>query len=423
MIMGKYFSSENFLRKGTAILTFILLFGFFKASGYGVLTHEAIIDAAWDGNVVPLLKKKFPDATREDLIKAHAYAYGGAIMPDMGYFPFGNIFFTELLHYVRSGDFIMNLLSEAKDLNEYAFALGAVAHYIADKDGHPGAVNLAVSMVYPDVQKEFGDTVSYAEDPIAHRRMEFGFDVLQVARGKYAPKSYHDFIGFEVALPLLERTFLLTYGLQMKDVYTDIPLAINTFRWSVKTFMPELTNAAWISRKKEIENSQPGITRRQFNYSMKQAHYHKEWGKNYQKPKFGSYIEAWVIRIFPKIGVTRILKFKPPTQPAEVLFIKSFNRTLSDYSMALKKCETNALHLGNINFDTGKKIAPCEYTLVDDTYKQLLLQISSQPIGKVSDQLRKNILDFYKTFAPDVKNKTEDQKCFDAISMLKSIDN
>lgn len=421
--MRKYFSLENFLRNGTAILTIILVFGFFKASGYGVLTHEAIIDAAWDGNVVPLLKKKYPNATPEDLIKAHAYAYGGAIMPDMGYFPFGNIFFTELLHYVRSGDFIMNLLSEAKDLNEYAFALGAVAHYISDKDGHPGAVNLAVSMVYPAVQKEFGDTVSYAEDPIAHRRMEFSFDVLQVARGKYAPKSYHDFIGFEVALPLLERTFLLTYGLQMKDVYADIPLAINTFRWSVKTFMPELTNAAWISKKKEIENSQAGITHRQFNYDMKQAHYRKEWGSNYQKPKVGSYIEAWVIRIFPKIGVARILKYKPPTQQAEVLFIKSFDRTLSDYSMVLKKCETNELHLVNINFDTGKKVAPCEYTLVDDTYKQLLLQISLQPIGQVSDHLRKNILEFYKTFAPDVKNNMEDQKCFDAISMLRSNDN
>ena len=160
-------------------------------------------------------------------------------------------------------------------------------------------------MVYPDVQKEFGDTVSYAEDPIAHRRMEFGFDVLQVARGRYASKSYHDFIGFEVALPLLERTFLLTYGLQMNDVYADIPLAINTFRWSVKTFMPELTNAAWISKKKEIENTQPGVTRRQFTYGMKRANYHKEWGKNYQKPKAASYIEAWVIRFFPKIGVTR----------------------------------------------------------------------------------------------------------------------
>jgi hypothetical protein len=418
--MGKYFSSKNYICSGTIILAFILLFSFSKVSGFGVLSHEAIIDAAWDSNIVPLLKKKFPVATSEDLIKAHAYAYGGAIMPDMGYFPFGNIFFTNLLHYARSGDFVMNLLSEAQDVNEFAFALGALAHYTADRDGHPGAVNLSVSMVYPKDQKEFGDTISYAEDPIAHRRMEFGFDVLQVARGKYAPKSYHNFIGFEVALPLLERVFLLTYGLKLKEVYIDIPLAINTFRWSVKAFFPELTNAAWISKKKQIETSQPGITRKQFTYGISRAQYHNEWGKNYHKPGVDAYAVALVIKIFPKVGVTRILKFKSPTQPAEELFIKSFNRIVSDYSVMLKKCGTNSLHLDNINYDTGKKISPSEYTLVDDTYKQLLLKLPSQPIEQVNVQLRQNIIDFYKTVPPNVKSDKEAGKCSDAITWLKS---
>jgi hypothetical protein len=408
--MEKYFLFKNYMRSGTVLLAFILLLGFSKASGFGVLTHEAIIDAAWDNTIVPLLKNKFPDATPEALVKAHAYAYGGAIMPDMGYFPFGNTFFTNLLHYTRSGDFVINLLSEAKNLNEYAFALGALAHYIADKDGHPGAVNLSVSMVYPKDQKEFGDTISYEEDPVAHRRMEFGFDVLQVARGKYAPKSYHNFIGFELAQPLLERVFLLTYGLELKNVYFDLPLAINTFRWSVKTFLPQLTNAAWISQKKKIENSQPGITRRQFNYGLNRAKYHKEWGKNYHKPGIGAYAVAVVIKLFPKIWLARILKFKSPTEPAEELFIKSFNHTVSDYSVMLKKCKTNSLHLANINFDTGKETSPGEYTLVDDTYKKLLLQLPSQPVEQVNDQLRKNILAFFKTVQPKVKNDKEDRK-------------
>lgn len=402
------------------LLAFILLLDFSEASGFGVLTHEAIIDVAWDNSIAPLLKKKFPAATLEDLNNAHAYAYGGAIMPDMGYFPFGSTFFTELLHYVRSGDFVMNLLSEAQDLNEYAFALGALAHYISDKDGHPIAVNLSVSMVYPEVQKKFGDNVSYEEDPIAHRRMEFGFDVLQVARGKYASKNYHDFIGFDVAIPLLERAFLLTYGIKLKDVYADLPLAINTFRWSVKTFFPALTNAAWISRKKEIENSQPGITRRKFNYDISRSQYHKEWGKNYQTPGFGAHMEALIIRIFPKIGLARILKFKSPTQPAEALFVKSFNQTESDYSVLLKKCETHSLHLDNINFDTGKKIAPGDYTLVDDTYKQLLLKLPSQPVDQVNGHLRKNIIDFYKSAPADSKSDKDEKKTTDAFSWLES---
>ncbi len=401
-------------------LAFILLLPFSEASGFGVLTHEAIIDAAWDNSIVPVLKKKFPAATAEELNEAHGYAYGGAIMPDMGYFPFGSAFFTSLLHYTRSGDFVMNLLTEAQDLDEYAFALGALAHYISDKDGHPIAVNLSVSMVYPEVQKKFGDTVSYEEDPVAHRRMEFGFDVLQVARGKYASKSYHDFIGFEVAQPLLERAFLKTYGLKLKDVYADLPLAINTFRWSVKTFFPALTNAAWISKKKEIEDSQPGITRRKFKYDISRTQYHKEWGKNYQKPGFGAYMEALIIKIFPKIGLARILKFKSPTQPAEALFIKSFNRTLSDYAVLLKKRETHTLHLDNINFDTGKKTSPGEYTLVDDTYKQLLLKLPSQPPEQVDDQLRQNILDFYNTIPTGSKDEKEEKKCSDALSWLKS---
>ena len=396
------------------------MLGFTNASGFGVLTHEAIIDAAWDSNIVPLLKKKFPNATSEDISKAHAYAYGGAIMPDMGYFPFGNIFFTDLLHYVRSGDFVINILSEAQNINEFAFALGALAHYISDRDGHPDAVNLSVSMVYPKDRKKFGDTISYLEDPIAHRRMEFGFDVLQVARGKFAPKSYHDFIGFKVAEPLLERAFLLTYGLELKNVFVDLPLAINTFRWSVKTFLPELTNAAWISKKKDIIASQPGITRKQFNYDINRAKYNKEWGTNYHKPGFDIYVMAFVIKFFPKVGLASILKFKPPTQPAEALFLKSFTQIVSDYSVVLRKYETHSLQLDNINFDTGKKTSPCEYSLVDDTYKQLLLKLPTQPIKQVNDKLRENILDFYANILPNEKSDNEEKKFSNAIAWLKS---
>ncbi len=407
------------MRGGLILLSFILLFGFSKAFGFAVLTHEAIIDASWEGNIVPLLKKKFPEATPDDIIKAHAFAYGGAITPDMGYFPFGNIFFTDLLHYVRSGDFVINLLTEAHELNEFAFALGALAHYNADKVGHPGAVNLSVGMVYPKVKKEFGDTIFYAEDPVAHRRMEFGFDVLQVARGKYSPQSYHDFIGFEVAQPLLERAFLMTYGIKLNDIFIDLPLAINTFRWSVKTFLPEITNAAWLSKKKEIETSQPGITRKLFVYEISREKYHKEWGKNYQKPGTGAYIIALVIKIFPKIGLARILKFKLPTQEAEALFVKSFNRTVSEYSIMLKQCETNSLHLDNINFDTGKKTSAFEYTLADDSYKQLLLKLPLQPKGQVNDQLRHNILDFYKKVSPNIKSDFDKKKFSDAIAWLK----
>jgi hypothetical protein len=169
-----------------------------------------------------------------------------------------------------------------------------------------------------------------------------------------------------------------------------------------------------------LEKSQPGITHAQFKYGLSRSKYHKEWGKNYRAPGIGTYALAVVIKIFPKIGVMRILKFKSPTQPAEELFIKSFNHTVLDYSAMLKKCGNNALHLDNINFDTGKKTAVCEYSLVDDTYKELLLKLQMQPDDQVNEHLRNNILDFYRNFSPTVASEKEGSKCFDALAWLKS---
>src|SRR5215469_8611173 len=160
----------------------------FPLHAYSVLTHEAIIDSAWNQNIKPLLLKRFPNATRDELLKAHAYAYGGCIIQDMGYYPFGSHFFSDLLHYVRSGDFVMNEIAASQDLSEYAFALGSLAHYAADNEGHSIAVNRSVGVEYPKLASEFGPKVTYADNPTAHLRVEFGFDVLQVARGNYAPQ-------------------------------------------------------------------------------------------------------------------------------------------------------------------------------------------------------------------------------------------
>ena len=157
------------------------------ASSYSVLTHEAIIDSAWDTSIKPLLLSRFPGPTPEELVEAHAYAYGGSIIQDMGYYPFGSKLFTDLLHYVRSGDFVLNLLRESQDLNEYSFSLGALAHYAADNDGHRMATNVAVPLLYPKLRLQFGNLVTYSDDPLSHVKTEMAFDVLQVAQGHYAP--------------------------------------------------------------------------------------------------------------------------------------------------------------------------------------------------------------------------------------------
>src|SRR5258708_9469911 len=159
---------------------------------YSVLTHEEVVDLLWKDDIQPILKKRFPAATEDDLRKAHAFAYGGCLVQDMGYYPFGNKFFSDLTHYVRSGDFIVNLINESSDLNEYAFALGALAHYSADNMGHP-TVNMAVGLGFPKLYKKVGGSGTYAGGPKAHIRTKIGLDVTHTVNQRHTPAPYHHF--------------------------------------------------------------------------------------------------------------------------------------------------------------------------------------------------------------------------------------
>src|SRR5579871_6701341 len=282
-------------------LCLVLLIGFPRqASSYSVLTHEAIIDTLWADTIRPVLLKRFPNATEDQLKEAHAYAYGGCIIQDLGYYPFGSHFFSDLVHYVRSADFLQALLDESNDLNEYAFALGAVAHYGADVEGHSIAVNRAVPLLYPKLKRKYGDVVTYGDDPGAHLKTEFGFDVLQVARGHYAPQAYHDMIGFEVSKDLLERAFQRTYGLALKDLFGTLDLALGTYRWSVSSLLPSVTKTAWEIKRKEIQKEQPKMIRRQFLYNIRRASFEKEWGRKYERPGIGTRFLSFLFRILPK---------------------------------------------------------------------------------------------------------------------------
>ncbi|MEO6630279.1 MAG: zinc dependent phospholipase C family protein, partial [Mucilaginibacter sp.] len=242
------------------ILAAFIFFVPLSAGAYSVLTHEALIDASWNKSIKPLLKLKFPNATDDNIKKAHAYAYGGCLLADMGYFPFGSKYFTNLSHYVRSGDFVENLISESQNINEYAFALGSLCHYMADRYGHSIGTNHAVPLVYPKIGEKYGKIVTYEQDHSSHSKVELSFDVLETAKGNYAAEAYHDFIGFEVAKPVLERAFLKTYGQDINNVFGDLDLAIATYRWSVKSLMPTVTRAAWKMRKDEILKTNPSAT-------------------------------------------------------------------------------------------------------------------------------------------------------------------
>ena len=319
-----------------------------------MLTHEAIIDVLWDTNIRPLLLKRFPDATPDELVKAHAYVYGGAIIQDIGYYPHGNKFFSDLAHYFRSGDFIVSLLRNSQTLNEYAFAIGAMAHYAADNDGHRLATNVAVPMLYPELKKKYGPVVTYEDNPIAHIKTEFAFDVLQVAKGHYAPESYHNFVGFEVSLPVVERAFKETYGIELKSVISNEQRAANSYRSSVNGLIPRATRVAWNLKQNEIQKDEPGITRKKFLYNLSRASYEKEWGKDYQRPTASDKFLAFVIRILPKIGPLRILTFRTPTPEAQKLFENSFNLTVDRYRSLLNQLGEGELQTSQRQLRCGR---------------------------------------------------------------------
>jgi hypothetical protein len=240
-----------------------------------------MVDSVWDSSIKVLLLERFPDATADELTAAHAYAYGGSIIQDLGYYPFSSKFFSDLTHYVRSGDFILSLIRNSQDLNEYAFSLGALAHYAADNNGHRIATNLAVPLLYPKLRLKFGNLVTYADDPLSHLKTEFGFDVFQAAKGRYAPDGYKGFIGFEVSKPVLERAFEETYGMKIEHVFANFDLAIGSYRRTVSSVLPAMTRVAWQIKKQEIMKDAPGTTQKKFLYNIS-APAEKNWGTTYQ---------------------------------------------------------------------------------------------------------------------------------------------
>jgi hypothetical protein len=391
--------------RALAVFLVMLLCG--KSSfGYSVLTHEEIVDLVWSDELRPLLLKRFPTLTEEQLKEAHSYAYGGAVIQDLGYYPFGSVEFSNLLHYVRSGDFVRELLLQSQDADEYAFALGALAHYASDIAGHP-AVNLAVSIQYPKLRAKYGNSVRYAQNHTAHLKTEFGFDMVQVAKNRYASQQYHDFIGFQVSSGLLERTFPIVYGVELKNVLQHESMAIGSYRFAVSRTIPEMTQIALRTHKKDMMKETPDFAKKKFLYSLSRSEYEKEWGKDYTKPDFGTRVWAVVLRYMPKIGPFKAMSFNNPTAQTEDLYFKSINTTVDQYRLYLRQIHEGTLDLANADFDTGKVTKAAEYSLTDETYAKLLGQLSLQKFDLTSEDLRGNILNFYSDLALPLETKKD----------------
>jgi Zinc dependent phospholipase C len=393
-----------------------------SSRSYSVLTHEQVIDLAWKEQIRPMLLERFPQATPDDLKHAHAFAYGGSVMPDMGYYPFGRKYFSNLVHYVRSGDFVAALIEESTDIREYAFALGALAHYSSDNLGHP-TINQVVAMEFPNLRKKFGNEVTYADNHKAHISTEFGFDMVQVAKNRYTSDQFHDLIGFEISKPLLERAFLRTYGLPLKQVLGDEDLAIGSFRRAVSTVIPEMTRVALLNRRAELVRDTPNFDEQKFLYHLSRSQYEKQWGKGYRRPGFGAHVLALLLRVIPKVGPASALDFKVPDTQTEDMYIRSVNRTMDDYGARLRQARDRNLKFADTDCDTGRDSQRGEYPLADETYSRLLRDLDKVHFAQMSPALRTAILWFYsnpKAPLSGKPNDTEWRRTEQALRRLKN---
>jgi hypothetical protein len=365
------------------------------AFAYSVLAHEATIDVAWESTIRPFLTRRFPHSTAGDLIRARAYAYGGSVIQDLGYYPFGNRFFSNLLHYTRSGDFVATLIRDARTVDELAFALGALAHYTDDNIGHAEAVNRTVPLVFPKLGTKFGDTVTYVQARKQHVIVEFSFDVVQVAAGAYPSEAFRRFIGFEVSTALLERAFRETYGLEMADIFGSEGRALATYRYAVSQIIPALTEAAWRDKEEDIARLMPGLDRSSFVFQYRRADFEQDYGHDYEKPRLFARLVAIVYRIVPKVGPLKALSFKAPPPRAEEMFVRSFKEATRRFRSAVDAITAGEIDLSNTNFDIGRPSRHGEYALADDTYAELLRKLADGKFERVPVGLRRDVEAFY----------------------------
>ena len=378
-----------------AIVLALLLFCAPSSSfGYSVLAHEALIDNAWSKQIVPLLTRRFPRASTQELEQARAYAYGGSLIQDLGYYPFGSHFFSNLVHYVRSGDFVAALVRDSQTVDEYAFALGALAHYASDNAAHP-TVNHAVPVIYPKLRAKYGDDVLFGDSPARHVMVEFSFDVLQVARAQFKSDAYQDLIGFEVARPLLERAFQETYGLKLKDLFGDVGLAIGTYRRAASQIIPDVTRIAWREKRDEILAATPDVAEHDFVYTMTRQQYEDTYGTGYRKPGFFVRMIVAVFKIIPKFGPFKPLAFEPLTADMERAFLESFDASCERYSGLLGTLRDGRLSLKDTDLDTGQVPRHGINTLADKTYDELLEKLQRRDAGTISPALRRALAEHY----------------------------
>ncbi len=376
-----------------------------------MLTHEQIIDMAWNDSIRPLLLSRYPGLTDDELNEAHAYAYGGSAIQDLGYYPFSKEFFSDLAHYVRTGDFVASLSRNAQNADELAFAIGALSHYVGDNIGHSECINPATAIEFPRLVKKYGDSITYDETPHGHIRTEFAFDIDQLRQHRLAPAAYLEYIGLRVPLPLLERAFYETYGLHLREVLGPVFPATRSYRASVRRFIPRIAHAETVLHH-DSPPDVPDAAFAEFESNVQNAAFQQRWTAARKKPGFTTHLLAMVIVILPKVGPLSDLAIRGPHQQTQQWYVQSVNDTLAEFRETLRSLREqpdSTIALANRDLDTGALVRPGAYPLTDKTYAKLLQRITAQPDRHVPFGIRRDLVAFYSDpDAPIVTKRNHD---------------
>ncbi len=379
-------------------------------SAYSVQTHEQLIDLSWKNIIKPFILRRFPHATDADLERAHAFAYGGCAIQDLGYYPFSKEFFSDLTHYVRSGDFVAALFQQARNPDELAFAIGALSHYVGDINGHRVAVNPSVAIEFPNLAHRYGDVVTYDENPHAHVRTEFAFDINEITKHRMAPSAYLRHVGLKVPSTLLTRAFFETYGLHLESILGKRRRpVVRTYRFAVRSFLPRIAYAETVLHRSSFPPDQQTPAFAVFQQNLAAADFAKGWDQYRKKAGIGTHLLAWTIFILPKVGPLSLLAIRGPIPETHERYIESVNAATESLRHILENWRASP-SLPNRDLDTGAKVRPGGYRLTDQTYAKLLATLTSEPARALPGALKQDVLDYYSDPRAPISTKLNPAK-------------
>jgi hypothetical protein len=407
---------RNISRGSALLLCFLLVCH--PAGAYSLLTHEQLIDLTWQSSIAPLLRSRYPNITAEELERARSYAYAGCVIQDIGYYPFGDPFFSDLTHYVRSGDFVVHLFQDAKDANQLAFAIGALSHYIGDNIGHSQAINRAVPVEFPKLAAKYGPVVTFAEGEHPHIQTEFAFDINEITHRRLAPVHYLRHVGLNVPTEQLANAFYETYGLSRNFSKARFQrVNVGGFR----SFIPRIAYALTLLHRSRMPADPTSPDLQKLTDEVAQVAADNNWYHYRKKAGIGTYSLAGLIYVLPKIGPLKMLAIKGPTDTTEEEYVRSVNQSTDALSAALGRFGKRPQTLANRDLDTGAPVQPGAYRLTDDTYAKLLHRLVADPRHTVPPGLKSDIVNYYADPNAPIHTKKNPEKWARVQSELQTL--